>query len=67
MHITSNKLLAIHFTVDANTAVENLWLGIAELLQLAKYVMQWEKSGSDLRSEFRWQITTDMGDCGKVG
>ena len=32
MHITSNKLLAIHFTVDANTAVENLWLGIAELL-----------------------------------
>lgn len=59
MHITSNKLLAIHFTVDANTAVE-------KLLQLAKYVMQWEKSGSDLRSEFRWQITIDMGDCGKV-
>lgn len=59
MRITSNKLLAIHFTVDANTAEE-------KLLQLAKYVMQWEKSGSDLRSEFRWQITIDMGDCGKV-
>lgn len=66
MHITSNKLLAIHFTVDANTAVENLWLGIAELLQLAKYVMRWEKSGSDLRSEFRRQVTIDMGECRKV-
>lgn len=66
MHITSNKLLAIHFRVDANTAVENLWLGIAELLLLAKYMMQWEKSGSDLRSEFGQQVTIDMGDCRKV-